>query len=186
MSHRILFVPFAAIVMALLSGCASTSRIPTEILQPSYGISRDGHLRYRVPVGWFDATADSQAVGHSVWLMRSDYGATIAVDEVSLDAAARDAVRAGGLLELASLVVSLSAGDRGAVLIAPPVETTLESRTVCQYTMMVSETRDTLRVTLVDTGTRTYAVTALRSEKRGGPDIPLPMVADRFVGALRW
>jgi hypothetical protein len=186
MSLRTFLVPCAVLVMALLPGCATTSRVPVDILQPSYSVSRDGRLQYRVPVGWFDATADSQAVGHAVWLMRSDYGATIAVDEVLLDAAARDAVRAEGLLELASLVVSLSAGDRGAVLIAPPVETTLDSRTVCQYTMMVSETRDTLRVTLVDTGTRTYAVTALRSEKRGGQDVSLPLVAERFVGALRW
>jgi hypothetical protein len=186
MSPRIL--PFLAVVLTavLLSGCVSSSRVPTDLLQSSYSVSPDGHLQYRVPVGWFDATADSQAVGHTIWLMRSDYGATIAVDEVSLDAAARDAVRGGGLLELASLVISLSAGDRGAVLIAAPVETTLNSRTVCQYTMLVSETRDTLHVTLVDTGTRTYAVTALRSEKRGGQDVALPAVAGGFVEALRW
>jgi hypothetical protein len=186
MTRHFFLVPCTVLAMALLSGCATTSRMPADILQSSYTVSRDGHLQYRVPVGWFDATADSQAVGHSIWLMRSDYGATIAVDEVSLDAAARTAVRAGGLLELASLVVSLSTGDRGAVLIAPPVETRLDSRTVCQYTMMVSETRDTLRVTLLDTGTRTYAVTALRSEKKGGQEVPLPLVAERFVGALRW
>lgn len=118
--------------------------------------------------------------------MRSDYGATIAVDEVSLDAGAREAIRDGGLLELAPLVISLTAGDRGAVLIVPPVDVTLNSKTVCQYTMLVSETRDTLRVTLVDTGRHVYAVTALRSEKREGQSPSLTAVADDFVAALRW
>jgi hypothetical protein len=177
---------FFSAVIVLLSGCAAGSRVSTGLLNPSYAASRDGQLQYRLPIGWFDATADSQAVGHAVWLMRSDYGATIAVDEVSLDAGAREAIRDGGLLELAPLVISLTAGDRGAVLIVPPVDVTLNSKTVCQYTMLVSETRDTLRVTLVDTGRHVYAVTALRSEKREGQSPSLTAVADDFVAALRW
>jgi hypothetical protein len=177
-----------AVLLALLSGCAPSSRLGTNVLQPSYAVSRDGQLQYRLPVGWFDATADTQAVGHAVWLMRSDYGATLAVDEVRLDAGARQLVSGGdgGLLQLAQLVISLTAGDRGAVLIDAPVAVTLNSRTVCRYTLLVSDSKDTLHVILVDTGRNTYTVTALRSEKHQGQDIPLGVVADNFVAALRW
>jgi hypothetical protein len=178
----------AVILLALLSGCAPSSRVGTSVLQPSYAVSRDGQLQYRLPVGWFDATADTQAVGHAVWLMRSDYGATLAVDEVRLDSGARKLVSGsdGGLLQLAQLVISLTAGDRGAVLIEAPVAVSLNSRTVCRYTMLVSDTRDTLHVTLVDTGRNIYTVTTLRSEKHLGQDVPLGVVAENFVAALRW
>jgi hypothetical protein len=174
------------LLVSLFSGCASTSRIPRAVLNAPYCVSRDGGLQYRLPVGWFDASADSQAVGHAIWLMRADYGATIVVDQVSLDRGARADIAGERLLQLAQLLISLTAGDRGAVLIEAPVLIPLNGTMTCRYALLASEGRDTLQVTLLDTGTRVYTLTALRSgkEREGGTN--LAVVMEKFIAALRW
>ena len=118
--------------------------------------------------------------------MRSDYGATIAVDEVRLDPGARSEVRSNGLLQLSYLVVSLTSGDKGAVLLAPPSLRTINGKTVCRYSLVVSETKDTLQVTVIDTGERVYTVTALDTGKGANGGNSLVPLAEGFVAALRW
>jgi hypothetical protein len=174
-------------MLALLAaGCASTTRVETGLFSPAVSTTRDGGLQYRLPAGWFDATADPQAAGHAAWLMRSDYGATIALDEVRLDPGARTEIRRAGLLPLSYLVISLTTGDRGTVLLDPPALVTINGREMCRYTMVVSETKDTLLVTVVDTGERVYTVTALDAGKGNGEGAPLSSLAEAFVGTIRW
>lgn len=174
------------LLVSLFSGCASTSRISPAVLNTPYCVSRDGGLQYRLPVGWFDASADSQAIGHAIWLMRADYGATIVVDEVSLDHGAREEIAGEKLLQLAQLLISLTAGDRGAVLIEAPALAPLNGTMTCRYALLASEGRDTLQVTLLDTGTRVYTLTALRSKQERGQGASLAVVMERFIAALRW
>ena len=77
-SPRLLLLLCSAL---LLSGCAGSSRVAPGILHHPYATSRDGGLRYRLPAGWFDVTADPQSAGHALLLIRNDYRATIVVDE---------------------------------------------------------------------------------------------------------
>jgi hypothetical protein len=179
-----LVFPFS--LAMLLAGCAPASRVSTDLFHPEYSSSRDGALQYRLPVGWFDATADPQAAGHAAWLMRSDYGATMALDEVRLDSGARAEVRSAGLLPLSYLIISLTSGDRGTVLLEPPSLVTIKGKEMCRYTLVVSETKDTLQVTVIDTGDRVYTVTALDARKGVNGGGSLALLAEAFVAALRW
>jgi hypothetical protein len=137
-------------------------------------------------VGWFDATADSQSAGHAVLIIRNDYGATIAVDEVHLDAAARDHLRQGSLLEAAQVLMSLSTWDRGTVLVQGPRLLTLAGKEVCRYAMAATVARDRIEVTLFDTGGKIYSVNVLLSGKAENREGIFDQLQDDFVGSLRW
>lgn len=177
-------LPF--ILSTILVGCGSGPRVATTNLHAGYFPSRDGALQYRLPVGWFDATADSQATAHAIWLMRNDYGASITVDEVRLDAAARKEIERGGLLQLAQLVMALTTGEHGAMLLEPPAVVNVNGRLFCRYEMVASATRDTLRVALFDTGGKAYVVTALLPEKAARRDPQFSIVHENFLSTLRW
>jgi hypothetical protein len=172
--------------VVLLAGCASAPRTSSPLFHPPYVASRDGGFEYRLPVGWFDASADSQATGHAALLIRNDYGATIAVDEVSLDAAARRQIRQGDVQAVAELLVSLTAWDHGMVLAEPPRVRSMNGLPVARYTMVSTKTQDTLQVSVVHTGSRVYAVSALLSGERGSAGTSFAEVERGFVGSLRW
>ena len=184
--HPVLLRALPLLLLFLLFGCSSGPRVATTNLRAGYFPSRDGALQYRLPVGWFDATADSQATGHVIWLMRNDYGASITVDEVRLDAAARMEIERGGLLQLAQLVMSLTTGDRGAMLVEPPNMVVVNGRQFCRYEMVASSTRDTLRMTLFDTGGKAYVVTALLQDKGASRDPQFASIQENFLSTLRW
>jgi len=176
----------APLLALLIAGCSTGTRISPTALPPSSYTSRDGGLQYQLPSGWFDATADSQATGHVVLLIRNDYGATIAVDKVHLDANAREQLHQGGLLEVAQVLMSLSSWDRGTVLMRTPRLLTLDDKEVCRYIMTVTATQDQLQVTLLDTGRNVYAVNVLLSGKVAVRDGELDALQDNFIGSLRW
>jgi len=186
LSRPILTRALLFLLTLLLFGCGSGSRVVTPSLHAGYFPSRDGALQYRLPVGWFDATADSQATAHAIWLMRNDYGASITVDEIRLDAAARKEIERGGLLQLAQLVMALTTGEHGAMLLEPPAVVTVNGRPFCRYEMVASATRDTLRVALFDTGEKAYVVTALLPEKVARRDPQFTTVHESFLSTLRW
>lgn len=174
----------APLLALLIFGCSTHLSSPP--LSPSYSPSRDGGLHYRLPAGWFDATADSQSAGHAVLIIRNDYGATIAIDEVHLDGAAREHLRQGGLLEAAQVLMSLSTWDRGTVLVQGPRLLTLAGKEVCRYTMAATAARDQIEVTLLDTGGKMYAVNVLLSGKAENRAGVFEQLQDDFVGSLRW
>jgi hypothetical protein len=57
---------------------------------------------------------------------------------------------------------------------------------VCRYSMVVSETKDTLQVTVVDTGDRVYTITALNTGKGEDGGVSLVSLTEGFVATLRW
>lgn len=175
------------IMMAGLgTGCASTS-YPTPVFHTPYFASRDSVFQYRLPAGWFDATADSQASGHAVWLLRNDYTASIAVTEVHLDPDAREDLRAGGIMHLATLSMALAAGGKPYVLQQSPEAIKINGRPSCIYQLMASPANDILRVVLMDAGERVYMTTALVSgETKRGVRSEVFAVEDAFLGSLRW
>jgi hypothetical protein len=168
----------------LLSGCGTTPP-PAPPLSASYSIARDGYLHYRLPVGWFDVTADSQAHGNTVWLLRSDYAATITVNEIHVDAVARKEIERQGLSALAQLTMSLSGQDKGTVLQNAPEEFELRGHPACSYEVETPSTGDAMRVVLLDAGEKIYAVAALRTGGKNDAS-SLAAIQMQFLEELRW
>jgi hypothetical protein len=168
----------------LWPGCGAPPP-PAPRLSASYSIARDGYLHYRLPVGWYDVTADSQAHGNAIWLLRSDYAATITVNEIRIDALGRDEVAHQGLATLARLTMFLSTNGQGALLQRAPEEFTVRGRPCCSYELVVPSNGDILRTILLDVGDKVYAVTALRT---GGlkDEGEVPAVQMEFLEGLRW
>lgn len=167
-----------------MPGCATPPPSPPP-LSTTFSIARDGYLHYRLPAGWYDVTADSQAHGNTVWLLRSDYAATITVNEIRIDANAREEINRQGLIPLARLTMFLSTQDKGALLQRPPEEFTLRGYSCCSYELEMPVTGDVLRTILLDAGGRVYAVAALRTGGKSD-EAEVEGVQMIFVEALRW
>jgi hypothetical protein len=175
----------ALLLSALLwPGCGAPPP-PAPRLSASYSIARDGYLHYRVPTGWYDITADSQAHGNAIWLLRSDYAATITVNEIRVDAAARNEIARQGLTTLARLTMFLSTRDKGALLQKAPEEFTVRSHPCCSYELILPSNGDILRTVLLDIGDKVYAVATLRTSglKDGGEIAAVQMA---FLEGLKW
>ncbi len=176
---------FAGMLLAQ-SGCAPTHETASPSAPSSAIASRDGGFSYQIPRGWFDASADSQAQDHAALLIRNDYGATIAVDEVHLDDAARSELQRNGLVPVARLLVSLSSWDRDAILTMAPRLINLGDTQACRYGLASGNGEDAVEVTLVNSGEKLYAVRVLVSGKsRQGREL-LRSVQEAFLGAVRW
>ncbi len=178
--------PLLAAVILSLAGCAPTREAAAPAPPSPYVIARDGGFSYRVPRGWFDASADSQAQGHAALLVRNDYRATIAVDEVNLDPAAHTELRRGGLLPVARLLVSLSSCDRDAILTAAPHAITLAGKEACRYTLASGDGEDATEVTLVESGDRLYTVRVLVSGTEERREASLRSARREFLETARW
>jgi hypothetical protein len=121
-----------------------------------------------------------------VLLIRNDYGATIAVDELRLDDAARSELRRNGLLPAAQLLLSLTSWEQHAVLTTVPHMVDLGDRQGCRYSMVSGNAEDTLDVTVVETRGRLFAVNVLVSGKRAAGKGDLRLVRESFLGTVRW
>lgn len=187
MIHRSRLFTHLTFFLACIGGCASLPYSSDYPLQPGYLLSSDGALRYRVPVGWFDAQDDARMHNAVIWLVRNDYASTISISEVHLDSAAKTNLQAEGLLKLASLTLSLSAGEQSANVLRPPQRFTTNGMEWCAYELITASTRDTLRVVLARTDSRLYDITALVS---GGHDGVLChevfSVQQRVLESLKW
>jgi hypothetical protein len=174
------------LILGGVEGC-STTRPSSEVPTPaSYLSSRNGLIFYRLPAGWFDATADFQSSRILLWLMRNDYAGSIVIKEVTLDAAAREGMERHRLLRLAQLTMSLATASTGATVVREPDVMKLNGKLVCSYETMTSE-HDTTRVLLLDTGSRVLEVRALaegRSAEASAADIF--STQETLVKELRW
>jgi hypothetical protein len=157
-----LWLVFFLPLSLLLSACSTTPAVNRVTLQPTAGLSRDGILQYRLPVGWFDVTADSQAVGHTIWMFKNDYRASMTVDEVHTDPAARDLLERRDLLQLARLLLPLVQSEKRAVVEEPPGLSLFRGHSFCVCELTTKD-NDTLRYVLFSAGPRLYAATLLFS-----------------------
>ena len=184
-THRSL--PVLCAVAALWTGCSGLPSVSPSLLQPAASVARDGAFHYRVPIGWVDATADSQAVGHAVWLLRNDYGATIAVSEIHLDADARNTLRAEGIMHLARLTMVLAAGAASYTVNQQPEPMQLNGRDACVFALTTLPAHDRLRAIVVDSGGKVYMITALvPPETERGVQNGVFAVQDAFASGIRW
>ena len=146
-----------------LAGCAGTPRLSEIPLQTPYAASRHGLLHYKVPLGWFDATSDSQTVAAEIWLVKNDYAGTISVNEIIIDTETRRAISGEGLIRLANLSLSLSVANGSPTMLNPPETSLLDGKTLCSYTMLKPASSDTVRVVILPVGERVFEVVALNS-----------------------
>lgn len=153
--------------------------------QGDYHRSRDGTLAYRLPGGWFDVTADSQATGRAIWLVRNDYGASITVEEVYLMARAEGELGEEPLLHLAQLTLPLVAGSRSAGVLRQPEQFRLSGREYCAYELVSREGAEHLRVVLFKARHRVYAVT-FYGDGTETAAAALRSVEEPFLQTLRW
>jgi hypothetical protein len=175
-----------AALLLYTQGCAPTREANGPTLSPSYRTSKDGGFSYRLPSGWFDASADSQARGHSALLIRNDYRATIAIDEVRLDDAARSEMRRNGLLPVAQLLLSLTSWEQHAVLAIAPHLIRLGDRPACRYRTVSGSTGDMADVTVVEGRAKLYTIRILISGKSADDENALQLVQESFLGSVRW
>jgi hypothetical protein len=132
----------------LLSGCAGPPAGTLRSVNHLSFRSRDGVFLYRIPEGWFDASADDEAKGHAVWLVRENLSATLAVEEIRMDDEVRQLVSEGALLEVGRLLSRLRAGKNGLTETRAPEWRDLGSREVCLYELANPKTNEIQRVLL--------------------------------------
>lgn len=173
--------------LLLLTGCSTTPPLTSVSSRPAVFTSRDGVLHYRLPAGWFDATADSLANEHVVWLLRYDYAVSLTVDEIHLDAQARRQLGNENLQQLARLTLPLVAGDKAAVVHHAPELFSVDGREFCSFELVMPGSGKRLRRVLFDTGAKSYDISIVYEEKeKGGNAYDVGALQDGFVKSLRW
>ncbi len=171
----------------MVLGCGGPSEVTRVPMQSDYHASRDGTLQYRLPLGWFDATSDSQATQHAIWVLRNDYGASITVEEVILDSSAREELGEKRLLQLAQLTMPLLAHDRSATVQQMPSLFSFRGKEFCGFELVTFPSGDTLRVVLFNAGWRAYTATFyVKGEGSGMSSEGLRALQEGFLGMLRW
>ena len=169
----------------MLAGCSSAPETVRVQFHGDYHRSRDGTLGYRLPAGWFDVTADSQATGRAIWLVLNDYGASITVEEVYLMARAEGELGEEPLLHLAQLTLPLVAGARSAGVLQQPKRFRLNGREYCAYELVSREGSEHLRVVLFRARHRVYAVT-FYGDGTEASAVALGALEEPFLRMLRW
>ena len=172
--------------LVILAGCAGPPSTVTPVINAPYLVSRDGNVRYRVPAGWFDASADSQETDRAIWLVRSDYAGTLTMHPVNLDAGARAGLLREGLLQIARLTASLEKGSKSGFIVHEPEIVRVNGKDACQYEVEYGS-GEKVRTVLVDTGKNVYAIAAIVSSKSSGETAREIFSAQQsFVSVLRW
>jgi hypothetical protein len=165
----------------LLAGCTGGSAPAIRSSPPSLTLARDGGFRYGVLPGWLDASADTHNTGNAVWLTRSDYGATIAVYAIVVDARARDEIRQAGLLGVGRIIMELAAAETSGVVRMPPEITREEGREVCAFELGFAGGKESAWTFLFDTGRRVYTVTVRGPASGDGNNI-----GKEFLQTVQW
>jgi hypothetical protein len=186
--HRAAVAVGVSLLSLLLSDCAGPPSSALRSVNHLSFRSRDGVFLYRIPEGWFDASADDEAEGHAVWLVRENLSATLAVEEIRMDDEVRQLVGDGALLEVGRLLSRLRAGKNGLTETRAPGWKDLGNREVCLYELTNPTTHEFQRVLLFAIDEHIYTATLIIANHSGNApadDSPTITAHDRFVDALR-
>ncbi len=112
--------------------------------------------------------------------MRSDFAATLAVREVVIDVGTRTEVKNTGLRRIAELTLALASGEGGVRVVMPPAASSLRGTEICTYEYITGHPGEKIRVILLDTHTRVYEISMLRTKK-----IPDGSMMDEAVDVQR-
>lgn len=178
---------WSMICSLLLAGCASAPRSVEPHFSQEYFTSKGGQLRYKLPGGWLNATNDSPSANTIIWLVRSDFAATLSVKELKIDAETRLEINRRGLSRLAELTLALESSERGISVAQSPQILPLRNMNVCRYEYLIGYPTNRMRVLLVDTGVTVYEVQVLMTENiRGENTNEVAAAQDAFVQNLAW
>ena len=174
-------------VLLFVAGCSHTPPSSEVSTFAPVRVSPDGYLRYHVPGGWFDATGNPGSPRAAVWLVRRDYAASISVNRIELSPEARQEFSGGRLLRLGQLTMQLMLSSRSAVVVRAPVLVRMDGKEYCLFEVEESSTHDLLRSVIVDTGEKSYEVTALVAGGEAAAMRDEVLAAHRsFVRRLLW
>jgi endonuclease YncB( thermonuclease family) len=140
-------------------GCATPG--PAANPPPSYFVSRDGAIRYRLPAGWFDVTPDTLSADRAVFLVRDDYAGSLTVRQVHIRAVDKADLGGEGLLEVAKLTAALETSSKPGMLAREPDRYPINGREAVSYDVEYNGSGDRTRTVLLAVDGRLYALTAL-------------------------
>ena len=147
--------------MLLCLGCATPGPAAASVPSPSYSLSRDGVIRYRLPAGWFDVTPDTASADRAVFIVRDDYAGSLTVRQVHVRALDRADLGGEGLLQVAKLTAALETSSKPGMLAREPDRYPVNGREAVSYDVEYSGSGDRTRTVLLAADGRLYAFTAL-------------------------
>lgn len=153
----------------LPAGCASVPYESNYPMTDEVVTSLNDDLKLKVPKGWFATTDESNAPNLLVWLVREDYGATMAISEVKADASTRMQLERKGLEALAAISFALKTerAKGKAELVTKAKEFKLNDRKFCSYEYSTDGRKTIVRVVVFDTGKHLYDFAVAPGEKAG-------------------
>ena len=163
-SGRILNCWLVALFL-LMAACASTPPASLFRFEPNLLESRNGRLRFKIPEGWLNATNDSATAASIIWLVRSDYAATLSVREVGVDTETRREIERSGLVRLADLTLALASSEQGVTVLHQPELASVHGNNICRYAYVAGNSSDRVQVVLLDTGSKVYEIKILETKK---------------------
>lgn len=124
---------FLSLFLIVASCAAPTRRIDIPLTDEPFQ-SADGVLHGRVPKGWFVSTDNEVAPHLSAWLVREDYAATLALQEIFTDRDAAKHIDKVGLSMLAEVSFRLKQAEEPyAQLTSSPREFSEQGKSYCRY-----------------------------------------------------
>jgi len=171
----------------LAAGCASGPYSAEVSLSEEAVHSPRIPFSYRVPEGWFDTSSGQDSTRSLVWLVRRDYGATIAVREIVLDPEARRQLSGDRERMIAELSLGLAAGNPSTLVLTPLEAVSVPRGDGYAFEQANTATGDTTRVVVFGTDGRVFEVQALLvGGQRGVLRESVFSAQRRFVEGLRW
>jgi hypothetical protein len=174
----------------LLVGCASVPYEANYPMTDEVVKSLNEDIQIKVPKGWFATTDESNAPNLLVWLVREDYGATMAISEIKADADTRRQLERKGLGALAEISFALkSERAKGkAEMLVKPKEFKVDGRKFCSYEYSTDGRKTIIRVVVFDTGKHLYDFAVVPAEKEGGKTDPknLFVIQQSVLRSLQW
>jgi hypothetical protein len=176
--------------LLFLAGCSSVPYEANYPMTDEVVKSLNEDVQIRVPKGWFATTDESNAPNLLVWLVREDYGATMAISEIKADARTRRQLERRGLEALAEVSFALkSERAKGkAEMVAKPKEFKIDDRKFCSYEYSTDKRKTIVRVVVFDTGKHFYDFAVVPSEKEGAKVDPksLFIIQQSVVNSMQW
>ena len=151
----------------ILESCAPGGTRLVYPLSDRTVTSTDGHLRLRVPDGWFVPEDGGTSPGLLAWLVEENYSATMGLMEIRADEWLRKKLKAAGLELLGDLSFSLKQGRKPtAKLLKAPVVFRLNRRDFCSYEYTLDGGATIVRTVVFDTGKGFYELTVIPNAKK--------------------
>jgi hypothetical protein len=185
-ARRILLLVSTLCVVLFCAGCATPGPAAASAPPPSYFLSRDGAIHYRLPAGWFDVTPDTLSADRVVFLVRDDYAGSLTVRQLHTRAVDRADLGGEGLLQVAKLTAALETSSKPGMLAREPDRYPVNGREAVSYDVEYSGSGDRTRTVLLAADGRIYALTALvNGTAPPGAVREIFGVLQTFIAALR-